>query len=80
MIIIVYNIVGQTFFYRLNISYLVLQDMTMWGNDRQMEFIRVSVVRSFHVQTYIPVTYYKFDVLFSAVFVCRMQRFFEGTL
>ncbi|KAL5664238.1 hypothetical protein ACJX0J_024346, partial [Zea mays] len=24
----------------LNISYLVLQDMTMWGNDRQMEFIR----------------------------------------
>jgi hypothetical protein len=56
MIIIVYNIVGQTLFYRLNNSYLVLQAMTMWGNDRRMEFIRVSVVPSFHVQTYIPVT------------------------
>jgi hypothetical protein len=56
MIIIVCNIVGQTFFYRLNTSYLVLQAMTMWGNDRRIQFIRVSVVRLFHVQTYIPVT------------------------
>jgi hypothetical protein len=56
MIIIVYNIVGQTLFYRLNTSYLVLKAMTMWGNDRQMEFIRVSVVHSFNVQTYILVT------------------------
>jgi sentrin-specific protease 1 len=31
MIIIVYNIVGQTLFYRLNTSYLVLQAMIMWG-------------------------------------------------
>jgi hypothetical protein len=56
MIIIVYNIVGQTLFYRLNTSYLVLQAMTMLGNDKQMKFFRVSVVSSFHVQTYIPVT------------------------
>ncbi|ONM31887.1 hypothetical protein ZEAMMB73_Zm00001d040727 [Zea mays] len=40
MIIIVYNIVGQRLFYRLNTSYLVLQVMTMWGNDRRMKFIR----------------------------------------
>ncbi|AQK80618.1 hypothetical protein ZEAMMB73_Zm00001d036312 [Zea mays] len=26
--------------HKLNTSYLVLQAMTMWGNDRQMEFIR----------------------------------------
>jgi hypothetical protein len=56
MIIIVYNIVGQRLFYRLNTSYLVLQVMTMWGNDRRMKFIRVSVIRSFNVQTYILVT------------------------
>ncbi|KAL5651263.1 hypothetical protein ACJX0J_036721, partial [Zea mays] len=30
----------------LNISYLVLQAMTMWGNNIRMEFVRVSVVRS----------------------------------
>jgi hypothetical protein len=56
MITIVYNIVGQTLFYRVNISYLVLQAVVMWGNGRQMEFVRVSGVRLFHVQTYIPVT------------------------
>jgi hypothetical protein len=55
MIIIVYNIVRQTLFYRLNTNYLVLQAMTIWGNDRRMKFIMVSVVCSFHVQTYIPV-------------------------
>jgi hypothetical protein len=56
MITIVYNIVGQTLFYRINISYFVLQDMVMWGNDRRMKFNRVSGVRLFHVQTYISVT------------------------
>jgi hypothetical protein len=56
MITIVYNIVGQTLFYRVNISYFVLQAMVMWGNDRRMEFDRVSGVRLFHVQTYISVT------------------------
>ncbi|KAL5665297.1 hypothetical protein ACJX0J_025405, partial [Zea mays] len=25
---------------RLNTSYLILQAMTMWGNDRRMEFVR----------------------------------------
>jgi hypothetical protein len=56
MIIIVYNIVGQTLFYRLNTSYLMLQAMTMWGNNRRIEFIRVSIVHLFHFQTYILVT------------------------
>jgi hypothetical protein len=56
MIIIVYNIVDQTLFYRLNISFLVLQAMVMWGNDRRMKFVRMSEVRLFHIQTYIPVT------------------------
>jgi hypothetical protein len=57
MIIIIYNIVGQTLFYRLNTSYLVLQAMIMWwGDDTRMKFIRVSVVRSFNVRTYILVT------------------------
>ncbi|PWZ53411.1 hypothetical protein Zm00014a_005952 [Zea mays] len=32
--------VGQTLFYRVNISYFVLQAMVMWGNDRRMEFDR----------------------------------------
>jgi hypothetical protein len=54
--IIVYNIVGQTLFYRVNTSYLVLQAMVMWGNDRRMEFVMVSEVCLFHIQTYIPVT------------------------
>jgi hypothetical protein len=31
-------------------------DFFMWGNGRRMEFVRVSRVRLFHVQTYIPVT------------------------
>jgi hypothetical protein len=56
MITIVYNIVGQTLFYRITISYFVLQDMVMWGNGRRMKFDRVSGVRLFHVQTYISVT------------------------
>jgi hypothetical protein len=56
MITIVYNIVVQTLFYRVNTSYFVLQAMVMWGNDRRMEFDRVSGVRLFHVQTYISVT------------------------
>jgi hypothetical protein len=56
MITIVYNIVGQTLFYRVNTSYFVLQAMVMWGNDIRMEFDRVSGVRLFHVQTYILVT------------------------
>jgi hypothetical protein len=60
MIIIVLNIVAQILFYRFNTSYLVLQAMTMWGNDRRLEFVRVSVVRSFYVQTYIPaISFYK---------------------
>jgi sentrin-specific protease 1 len=53
---IVYNLVGKTLFYRLNTSYLILQAMAMWGNDNRMKFVRVSGVRSFHIQTYIPVT------------------------
>jgi hypothetical protein len=56
IIIIVYNIVGQTLYYRLNINYLALQAMDWWGNDMLMKFVRISGVRSFHVQTYIPVT------------------------
>jgi hypothetical protein len=56
MITIVYNIVDQTLFYRVNTSYLILQAMVMWGNGRRMEFVRVSGVRLFHVQTYITVT------------------------
>jgi hypothetical protein len=50
------NIVGQTLFYRVNTSYLVLQAMVMWENGRRMEFVEVSEVRLFYVQTYIPVT------------------------
>jgi hypothetical protein len=56
MITIVYNIVDQTLFYRVNTNYFVLQAMVMWRNDKQMEFDRVSGVRLFHVQTYISVT------------------------
>ena len=56
MITIVYNIVGQTLFCRVNTSYFVLQAMVMWGSGRRMEFDRVSGVRLFHVQTYISVT------------------------
>jgi hypothetical protein len=56
MITIVYNIVGQTLFYRVNTSYFVLQAMVMWRNNRRMEFDTVSGVRLFHVQTYISVT------------------------
>jgi hypothetical protein len=55
MISIVYNLVGKTLFYRLNTSYLILQAMAMWGNDSPMKFVRVSGVRSFHIQTYIPI-------------------------
>jgi sentrin-specific protease 1 len=53
---IVYNLVVKTLFYRLNNSYLILQAMAMWENDNPMKFVRVSGVRSFHIQTYIPVT------------------------
>jgi hypothetical protein len=56
MITIVYDIVGQTLFYRVNTSYFVLQAMVMWGSAKRMEFDRVSGVRLFHVQTYISVT------------------------
>jgi hypothetical protein len=54
--------------------------MIMWGNDSRMKFVRVSVVRSFHVQNIHSGHIIQIDVLFSYVFVCRMQRFFEGTL
>jgi hypothetical protein len=30
--------------------------MAMWGNDSRMKFVRVSGLRSFYIQTYIPVT------------------------
>jgi hypothetical protein len=56
MIFIVYNIVIQALFYRVNTSYLVLQAMVMWGNNRPMEFVKVSDLRSCHVQTYISDT------------------------
>jgi sentrin-specific protease 1 len=36
-------------FYRFNSSYLILQAMAMWGNDRRMKFVGVSVVRLFYV-------------------------------
>jgi hypothetical protein len=55
MISIVYNLVGKTLFYRLNTSYLILQDMAMLGNDSRMKFVRMSGVHSFHIQTYIPI-------------------------
>jgi hypothetical protein len=56
MISIVYNLVGKILFYRLNTNYLILQAMAIWGNDSRMKFVMVSGVRSFHIQTYIPVT------------------------
>jgi hypothetical protein len=33
-------------------------------SGRRMEFVRVSGVRLFHIQTYITVTQYKFDLMF----------------
>jgi hypothetical protein len=47
----------------INKNYLILQAMTMWGNDRRIEFVRVIGVRLFNIQ-HTSQLYNKKDVLF----------------